>query len=68
MPQYKVTLSDNEIQELNGLIRKGGKGYRIKYAQILLRLDQKPENRDWTYDRIKDAYGVSNETIAGVAK
>ena len=34
----------------------------------MLKLDRKPENKDWTYDRIKDAYGVSNGTIAGVAK
>lgn len=32
MPQYIVTLSDNEIQELSRLIQKGGKGYRIKHA------------------------------------
>ena len=68
MPQYIVTLSDDEIQELNVLIKKGGKGYRIKHAQILLKLDRKPENKDWTYDRIKDAYRVSNGMIAGVAK
>lgn len=68
MPQYIVTLSDEEIQELSGLIRKGGKGYRIKHAQTLLKLDRKLENKGWTYDRIKDAFGVSNGTIAGVAK
>lgn len=45
-PQYIVTLSDEEIQELSGLIRKGGKGYRIKHAHILLKLDRKPENKD----------------------
>ncbi len=63
-----MTLSDGEIQELSGLIRKGEKGYRIKHAQILLKLDRKPENRNWTYARIKDVYGVSNGTIPGVAK
>ena len=68
MPQYIVTLSDNEIQELSRLIQKGGKGYRIKHAQILLKLDRKPENKDWTYERIKNAFGCSNGTIAGVAK
>ena len=68
MPRYIVTLTDDEIQELKGLIQKGGKGYRIKHAHILLKLDWKPENSDWTYDRIKEAYGVSNGTIAGVAK
>ena len=68
MPQYIVALSDDEIQELGRLIQKGGKGCRIKHAQILLKLDRKPENKNWTYDRIKDAFGCSNETIAGVAK
>ena len=55
MPRYHVTLTDTEIQELKSLIQKGGKGYRIKHAQILLKLDQKPENSSWTYDRIKEA-------------
>lgn len=68
MPQYIVTLSEDEIQELSRLIQKGGKGYRIKHAQILLKSNRKPENKDWTYDRIKDAFGCRNGTIAGVAK
>ena len=68
MPRYIVTLTDEEIQELKLLVQKGGKGCRIKHAQILLKLDQKPENKAWTYDRIKDAYGASRSTIAGVAK
>ena len=54
MPRYHVTLTDTEIQELKSLIQKRvEKGYRIKHAQILLKLDQKPENSSWTYDRIK---------------
>ncbi len=68
MIRYAVTLTDNEIQNLKEIIQKGGKGYRIKHAQILLKLDQKPYNEGWTYDRIKEAYGTSNGTIAGIAK
>lgn len=68
MPRYIVTLTNDEIQELKALIQKGGKGYRIKHAQILLKLDHKPENKTWTYDRIKDAYGASRTTIAGIAQ
>lgn len=68
MPHYVVTLTDEERQELKSLVQKGGKGYRVKHAQILLKLDQRPENKAWTYDRIKDAYGASRSTIAGVAK
>lgn len=68
MPRCIVTLTDEEKQELETLIKKGGKGYRIKHAQILLKLDKRPENAAWTYDRIKDAYKASHSTIAGVAK
>ena len=66
MPRYIVTLTNDEIQELKALIQKGGKGYRIKHAQILLKLDHKPENKTWTYDRIKDAYGASRTTTGEV--
>lgn len=68
MPRYIVILTNDEIQEMKALIQKGGKGYRIKHAQILLKLDQTPENKKWTYDRIKDAYGASRRTIAGIAQ
>ena len=68
MPRYIVTLTEEEKKELKSLVQKGGKGYRIKHAQILLKLDERPENKEWTYDRIKDAYGASHSTIAGVAK
>lgn len=68
MPRYIVTLTNDEIQELKALVQKGGKGYRIRHAQILLKLDQKPENELWTYDRIKEAFGASHSTIAGIAK
>lgn len=68
MPRYVVTLTDNEIQELKQLIQKGGKGYRIKHAQILLKLDRRPENAGWTHERIQEAYGTSTGTIAGIAK
>lgn len=63
MPRYIVTLTNDEIQELKAIIQKGGKGYRIKHAQILLKLDQKPENKAWTYDRIKDAYGAARSPL-----
>ncbi len=39
MVRYKVTLTAEEREELEQLIQKGGKGYRIKHAQILLKLD-----------------------------
>lgn len=42
--------------------------YRNTGTQILLKLNQKPENSSWTYDRIKEAYGASHSTIAGIAQ
>ena len=68
MEKYWVRLTEEESNELKKLIQKGGKGYRIKHAQILLRLDQRIENAGWTYEKIKDAYSTSGGTIAGVAK
>ena len=71
MPRYVVTLTDGEIQELKALVQKGGKGYRIRHAQILLKLDQKPENKSWAYDCINipqaDAESVAKmEDVLGV--
>lgn len=68
MPRYKVRLTEEEKKELESLIQKGGKGYRIKHAHILLKLNECPENAEWNYERIMDAYGVCRGTIAGVAK
>lgn len=68
MPRYNVTLNDEERETLRVLIQKGGKGYRIRHAQILQKLDKTPENAEWTYDRIRAAYGPTHSTIAAVAK
>ena len=68
MDKYWVRLTEEERESLKKLIQKGGKGYRIKHAQILLKLDQKLENIGWTYDRIQNAFNTSRGTIAGVAK
>jgi len=68
MPRYIVTLAEEERQDLQKLVQKGGKGYRIKHAQILLKLDQRPENTEWTYNRIQSAYSATHTTIAGIAK
>jgi hypothetical protein len=68
MPRYKVNLTETEREAIKKLIQKGGKGYRIRHAQILLKLDKTPENTEWTYDRIKSAYKATHTTIAEVAK
>jgi len=41
--KYIVTLTDEEREMLQELIAKGrNQGYRIKHAQILLKLDEIP--------------------------
>jgi transposase len=68
MEKYWVRLTDEEREYVMKLIQKGGKGYRIKHAQILLKLDQRHENAGWTYKKIKNAYNTCGGTIAGVAR
>jgi len=69
MPSYKVTLTKEEQSELKQLSQKGGKGYRIRHAQILLKLDKTiPGNEEWNYDKIREAYGASHATIASVTR
>ncbi len=68
MARYHVTLTEEERHALQEQVRRGGKEYRIKHAQLLLKRDERPENREWTYARIGDAYSASRSTIAGVAK
>ncbi len=67
--KYIVTLTDEERDMLQELIAKGRtQGYRIKHAQILLKLDEIPENREWTYDKIREAYHATPHTICQIAK
>ena len=68
MARYIVKLTDEEREGLYKLIQKGGKGYRIKHAQILLKLDRIPENAEWTYDQKKAAYNTSHSAIADLAR
>ena len=67
--RYYVTLTEEERQNLQELIRKGKtQGYRIRHAQILLKLDELPENKGWTQGKIGNAYGASLMTVSHVAK
>jgi hypothetical protein len=61
-------LTDEEKETLEKLVKTGGKGYRVRHAQILLKLDSVPENEDYTYDFIRKAYNCCYETIADCAK
>ncbi len=67
--KYYVTLNEEEREQLKSMIRKGKvAGYRIKHAQILLKLDEIPENEGWSQEKIGEAYGAAIMTVSGVAK
>ena len=67
--KYIVTLTEEERDMLQDLIAKGRtQGYRIRHAQILLKLDEIPENREWTYNKIREAYHATPHTICQIAK
>lgn len=67
--RYYVTLNETERNYLNELIQRGKtQGYRIKHAQILLKLDEIPENRDWPIRKICEAYQCGRSSVSAIAK
>ena len=67
--KYRVTLTGEERTELKQLIAKGRTaGYRIRHAQMLLALDEIPENVEWTDKKIAAAYGGHQRTIGNLRK
>ena len=67
--KYVVTLTGEEQEYLKKLIQKGKtSGFRIRHAQILLKLDDIPENKDWTGERIAQAYNSNPVSISHMAK
>lgn len=67
--KYYVTLTDDERRYLSEMIQKGKtQGYRIKHAQILIKLDEIPENKEWTIKRIGEAYQAGHSSISDIAK
>jgi hypothetical protein len=67
--QYYVTLTEEERRMLSGLVKAGKtQGYRIRHAQILLKLDEIPENEGWTQARIGEAYRANVTTVSHIAK
>jgi hypothetical protein len=67
--KYRVTLTEDERESLHKLVRKGKTaGYRIRHAQVLLALDEIPENSHWSDERIGVAYGCSQRTVGILRK
>jgi hypothetical protein len=62
--KYRVTLTGEEREALRRPVRKGNTaGCRIRHANILLALDEIPENNSWTDKKTGQAYGCTPRTI-----
>ena len=62
--KYKVTLTDDERQELTTLVSKGKAAARkITRARILLLADESEAGASWSDDRIVEALGISRRTV-----
>ncbi len=67
--KYVVTLSEEERVYLNRIVQKGKvSGFRIRHAQILLKLDEIPENKGWTQKMIAQAYSTNEFSVIHIGK
>lgn len=67
--KYRVTLTETERTELEGLVAKGKtQGYRIRHAQILLATDDIPENKEWTDKKIANAYRTTEKSVGNLRR
>lgn len=67
MKKYKVTLTQEERQELDAIITKGRVAARKRiHAQILLQADEADRKKGWIDTDIAEAYHVSARTVERV--
>jgi hypothetical protein len=67
MKKYKVTLTDEERQQLQALIAAGkASARRLAHARVLLKADAAPGGPAWPDERIAQALEVSTDTIARI--
>jgi hypothetical protein len=67
MKKYKVTLTDEERQQLTDLIASGkGAARKLGHARILLKADAAPGGPAWPDEGIAEAVEVSRATVERV--
>jgi len=67
MKKHKVTLTDEERQQLSDLIASGkGAARKLAHARILLKADAAPGGPAWPDERIAEAVEVSRATVERV--
>ena len=69
MKQYIVELTSKERSRLQQIISKGNTtGYRIKYAQILLKADQSNAGPGWSDSKTAEAFECNVSTVYRLRK
>ena len=67
--KYRVTLTETEREELKAIIAKGQtQGYRIRHAQMLLAVDDIPDNKEWTDKKIAKAYSTTEKSVGNLRR
>jgi len=67
--QYIVTLTAEERSYLERMIQTGKvSGFKMRHASILLKLDEVPENKEWTGKTIAKAHSTNENSITHIAK
>jgi transposase len=68
-PRYRVTLTEDERNELEALTKKGKiEARRYKHARALLLCDASPEGPAWKVANVADALGVTSRSIEHLKK
>src|SRR4030067_807945 len=67
-PRYRVTLTEQERQELEILKTRRTSAKRFLYARALLLCDAGPQGPAWTVADVAEAMGVTPRTIEHLKK
>jgi len=67
--KYIVALTSQEREQLDELVAKGKvAGYKMRHAQMLLKVDQGPEGPGWTDAKIAEAFDAHRTTVERLRK
>lgn len=69
MKKYIVELTSEERRQLEKLIKKGKvAGYKIRHAQMLLKVNQGKQGPGWQDKRVAEAFGAHITTVERLRK
>jgi hypothetical protein len=64
MPRYRVTLTEEEREELESITKKGNTTARkYKFARALILCDESGDRKPWEVIHVAEALGITSRTI-----